>query len=318
MQFRSWFTFPATLSLVFAVVACGSKTEKKQDAKTAAKADAKNGDAKAEGGSDPADQLVVAHDDTVEKGPVPPDADLVFFVVDGGLLPLGCFSKATAKVATGNQCLDMVADGAEVRVGSGDTSTLKKVTGRAEPLCLAGSGKKVALAAEGLSTEANYRFAAWPPAGFRTVELVSDDTLDPNNLVLSDEQQQALQAAIKASGARASGEVAAHQIASVDIDGNDNKETVFSAHIPHPKQPERYLWSGMFLAPDGDLSKLALLSRSKSKEDVLEVRGTIDIDGDGRRELWMRLVFEEGGGDRLFVVDANNKAKPLGSWTCGA
>jgi hypothetical protein len=86
--------------------------------------------------------------------------------------------------------------------------------------------------------------------------------------------------------------------------------------IPHPSLPEQYAWSGIFVALGGNLDDLVLLDQSKSKRDVIEVRATLDIDGDGHEELWLRATSEEGSGDR--VVDLEGKdAKAIGNWTCG-
>jgi hypothetical protein len=182
---------------------------------------------------------------------------------------------------------------------------------RAEPQCTAGDGKKNAFAIEAVAEGANYKFGTWPPSGIKAVTVVPESTLDDEALELDDDEQAKLAAA---SGK--SGELSAHQVAEIDLDGNDNKEKVFSVYIPHPQVIEQYTWSGIFLAPDGDLGKLVLLETSKTKKDVFEVKGTLDLDGDGKRELWMRIADAEGAGDRILRF-AGGKPDPIGRWSCG-
>jgi len=87
--------------------------------------------------------------------------------------------------------------------------------------------------------------------------------------------------------------------------------------VPDPKVLEQYKWSGAFLAEGGSLDKLTLLEKSKTKKDVFEVRGSLDLHGDKVHELWMRLVFAEGAGDRIVKLKGG-KPDPVSKWSCGA
>jgi hypothetical protein len=124
-------------------------------------------------------------------------------------------------------------------------------------------------------------------------------------------------AAIVADYRGAKGELTAHQVAEIDVDGQDPKEKVYAVYLPDPASSEQYSWSGIFLAKGGDLDQLQLLEKSTTKRDVFEVRGTLDLDGSGPAELWMRLVFEEGGGDRVVQLEGDT-VNPLGKYSCGA
>ena len=46
-----------------------------------------------------------------------------------------------------------------------------------EPDCTAGSGKKNALAIEGITDGANYKFGTWPPAGIKVVMITARPSL---------------------------------------------------------------------------------------------------------------------------------------------
>jgi hypothetical protein len=260
----------------------------------------------------PVESLQVADGVVEDPGPVPPETGMALFVVEGALLPLGCFDKDAGKTLGGDACLEVVPTGAEVRVASETASAVHKVGKPTEPLCTLGKGKKNALAAEGLGEGANLTYAVWPRSAFRTVKLVPQETLSDEARVLGDAEKAALARAIGRDG-----DVEAHQVAVIDASGPDAGDKVFSAFIRHPSEPERYRWSGLFVAEGGDLDKLHLLERSKSNEDVFEVRGVLDLEGDGNSELWLRIVFEEGSGDRLVKLD-DWKPTPLARWTCGA
>ncbi|RMG93571.1 MAG: hypothetical protein D6705_18385 [Deltaproteobacteria bacterium] len=270
------------------------------------------------GGTAPSQEepgLAVAAGDEIEQGPLPPNSDMVLFVNDGGLLPLGCFRAEDKKIETGTKCLDMVPDGAEVRLGTTTSTAKRKVTGRVEPLCLAGSGKKVALSAEGLGGGASYVVAVYPPPTYRAVTLVPEETKSEKATKLAEDVRAQWRAALSRLGAP-QGAVEAVQVARVDVDGNGVEDLFAALVIPDPANDERYRYSGALLAPDGDIAKAVQVERSKRREDVFELRGVVDLDGDGRRELWLRMNFAEGGGDRLVRLDGS-KAVPLGRWTCG-
>ncbi len=278
---------------------------------------AKTADGKAPAAAEAPEEpgLAVAAGDEIEKGPLPPESDMVWFANDGGLLPLGCFDAKTKKIATGTACLDRVPEGAEVRLGTATATAKRKVTGRIEPLCLAGSGKKVALGAEGLGAGASYVVAAYPPATYRAIALIPERTKSKKATALSEDAKAQWRAALSRLGAPA-GDVEAVQVARTDVDGNGTDDLFVALVVPDPSNDERYRFSGALLAPDGDIARAVLVERSKRREDVFELRGVADLDGDGTKELWMRMNFAEGGGDRLVRL-AGGKARPLGKWTCG-
>ncbi|MCX4239992.1 hypothetical protein [Paraliomyxa miuraensis] len=303
----------AAMSLLGAlfVGACDKGDDGAKDTKEA------KGDAKAKGddkaaGDEGEPTLKVADGDQGVEGPVPPDTSMVFFQVEGALLPLACFDKDKGTLAAGTGCLDLVPAGAEVRVSGGDQAFNKKVADRIEPRCLAGSGKKIALDAEGLTGGAEFTFGAWPPSALKIVELVPEDSTSPAATGLDDETKAKIAKLVPSKG-----ELTAHQVAEIDVDGNDEKDGIYSVFIPHPSMPEQYTWSGVFLAPDGNLDAMVLLAKSQSRKDVFEVLGALDVDGKDARELWVRMIYEEGAGDAVVQI-SGTEAKPLGAWSCGA
>ncbi len=250
-------------------------------------------------------------------GPVPPEISMVFFTVEGALLPIACFDQTKASMAGGKACTGLVSKGEAARLASTDTQANKVIGAPMEPQCLRGEGTDVAFAAEGTADAADYIYAAWPPSALKAVKPVDRETLQPTEARLTDEDAKKVWSAIHKRAPGLKGELIGHQQAYVNLDGKGRKERFISVIVPHPTVSEQFSWSGAFLAMDDNLDDLIVLDVSTSKRDVFALRGILDLDGDGFSELWMRVTFEDGGGDRLVSVKGG-KPKALAPWSCGA
>lgn len=298
-------------AVALSLAGCPSEDEPAKDDKKGAKKE----DKKEEGEQDDAGSLMVAEGDGGVDGPVPPEVSMVFFAVEGALYPLACFDKDAKAIKTGDACLKMVKPGDAVRVASHDSQYNKKAGEPVEPQCLAGSGKKHAIGVEGITEGADFLYGTWPPAGIKVVKEVESDSTGPAAVQIGDEETSKLKAAIQSAGGTVKDELKVHQVA--EIPGLTDKDKVYSVYVPDPKVLEQYKWSGAFLAEGGSLDKLTLIAKSKSKKDVFEVRGSMDLDGDKVNELWMRIVFAEGSGDRIYKL-SSGKVEAVGKWSCGA
>lgn len=301
------------LALLAAACDKGSDEAPKDGKDAKAKADAKGGD-KADGGAagdDGEPTLKVAEGEAGDEGPVPPDTSMVFFQSEGALIPLACFDKDKGELRGGAACLSLVPAGADVRVSAGDQAFNKKLGDRATPTCLDGSDNKDALSAEGLTGGAEFTYGAWPPSAMKIVTLVPEDSTSPAATQLDDDTKAKLAAAVPTKGT-----LTAQQVTEIDVDGNAKKDGIYSVFVPHASMPGQYAWSGVFLAPDGNLDALVLLTKSASNKDVFEVLGTLNADGKGDRELWIRMVYAEGAGEAVFQLEGKS-AKALGKWSCG-
>ncbi|MGH1339930.1 MAG: hypothetical protein ACRBN8_00150 [Nannocystales bacterium] len=297
-------------AVALSLAGCPSEEEPAKDDKKETKKEKKE-----EGEQDDAGSLMVAEGDGGVDGPVPPEVSMVFFSVEGALYPLACFDKDAKAIKTGSACLKMVKPGDAVRVASHDSQYNKKAGEPVEPQCLAGSGKKVAIGVEGITEGADFLYGTWPPAGIKVIKEVSEDSTGPGAVQIGDEEASKLKAAISAAGGKVGDELKVHQVA--EIQGRTAKDKVYSVYVPDPKVLEQYKWSGAFLAEGGNLDNLTLIAKSKSKKDVFEVRGSMDLDGDKVNELWMRIVFAEGSGDQIFTLNGG-KVSGVGKWSCGA
>jgi len=301
---------PLVCAMTFSGVACDRGEDKKPEGPAPEAS-------KAPPAEDEIPSLEVAQGDPPVEGPVPPETSMALFSIEGALVPLACFIKEKNSLETGSACLELAKAGAEVRVASEDAEYNKIAQDPVEPQCLIGSGKNVAVGVEGITEGASFRFGVWPRSTMKLVKMVDRITTSAKETRLSEDEVAKLSAAIKSAGGAVGDELKAHQVAELDLDGAEPAEKVYSVFSPNPKMAEQYAWSGLFLAPGGDLAALQLIDQSKSKRDVLEVNATLDLDGDGKQELWTRLVFEDGAGDRVVSLKGS-KPKPLGDWSCGA
>jgi hypothetical protein len=246
-------------------------------------------------------------------GPKPPETGSVVFSVDGGLLPLACFDKAKGGLLAGSECAGLVAEGSEVYMESsfGKKALEKTGTGTVISTC----GDEGAIPTAALSAGADYDWAVWPKSVAPTFEQLSPDTWSDRGARLEEAESKAILAAIAKQG-----ELVPKQKASLDVDGDGKKELFVSAVLINPSAPDTYLFSGLFMAPGGDLGKVQLIDSTKKDKDEIKLFGAVDLDGDGKRELWTGISFEGGAGERIMQLgpEPGAEPKPLGKWTCGA
>ncbi len=256
----------------------------------------------------------VAEGESIPAGPVPPNTSMAFYVVEGALVPLGCWDKDKHKLAAGKACLPFAPKGTEVLLGTGDGYTRKTIEGHGRPTCEPGEGDPTALTVSGLDVGANQRFAVWPPSAATLVELVSDQTKSERATKLPDDERTIVDAAIED---RTQGKTyKVHQRASADVDGDGQAERFWSVYVPGEGENEAHVFSALLMAP-ASAGPAKILLETKSKPDAYELRGTVDLEGDKKRELWLGITYPDGGGDRLARLDGG-KLVALGEWTCGA
>ena len=247
------------------------------------------------------------------SGPKPPETSSVLFSVDGALLPLACFDKDKGALAAGADCAKLPGEGVEVYMESsfGKKALDKTGSGTTNSTC----GDEGAIPAPGLSGGADYDWAVWPKSLGTDFVQIDPDTWSDRGARLEDAETTALTEAIAKLQSK-KGEFQPRQKATVDVDGDGKDELFVSAILANPSDPDTYLFSGLFMAPGGDLANLQLIDQVKRGTDEIKLFGAVDLDGDGKRELWTGLSFEGGAGER--VVQLGDSPKTLGKWTCGA
>lgn len=246
-------------------------------------------------------------------GPKPPETSTVVFSVDGALTPLACFDKDKGALASGSDCVGLVAEGSEVYMASsfGKKALEKTGAGTTTSICV----DEGAIPVANLAAGADYDWAVWPKSLAPEFTQIDPDTWSDRGARLEEVEAKAVQEAI-AKVRKAEGNFQPKQKASLDIDGDGKDELFVSAVLINPRDPDTYLFSGLFMAPGGDLANMQLIDRSKKGADVIKLFGAVDLDGDGKRELWTGISFDGGAGERM--VQLQDTPKTLGKWTCGA
>ena len=278
-------------------------------------------DAKAEEASEKRD-LSTSIDKPFEaldiSGPVPPEISMVFFKVDGALMPLACYNKAKNTIESRASCLALIAKGSEVYLKSKFSAVLDKTGEPKNSLCEAGDeGSPKSLSTPRLDEQQAFDWSVWPKSSAQKVIEIGPESLSQPFLqkIGSDEIGE-LQAAVKSISSAAEGKLELHQFAELDIDGDKQAERFFSVFIVNPRDTARFLFSGLLVKFGADAKKVVLVEKSQSGREVFTLKGAIDFNGDGTYELWTNAAFDEGGGDHIVGVKANS-FKSLSPWTCG-
>jgi len=304
----------AVLALGLSAPGCKKKNKSEKDTKTEQKADPKD-----DAGERPEGKSLDNLEGPDISGPMPPETSAVFYVVDGSsaLQPIGCFIKDGGKLASGKDCLEVGKAGDPVYLKSATSAELDTLGAPKHPLCDVGAtGAPQALSAPKVDAGQNFDFATWPKSLGNKVLEVPADTWGEDAHQIGDDDRKALADAIKAINSKAVEKVEIHQAVTLDFDGDGKDDQFFSAYIVDPRDSDKFRFSGLFVRRGSAPDKLALVDKDATKQETLTLRAAPDLNGDGVHELWVNAAFNEGGGDRIYQVNAN-AFKPLGKWTCG-
>jgi hypothetical protein len=106
------------------------------------------------------------------------------------------------------------------------------------------------------------------------------------------------------------------QVLEVNVTGDARPDLLISATIPLPDDDGAgYRWSGLVVAPGGDLDAAVVAWQSDLERLVIEA--SFDLEGDGTRELIFDASYYEGGG-RGAATLTGGALQLLGTWGCGA
>lgn len=212
--------------------------------------------------------------------------------------------------------MSLVPDGSAVRYSRGDTLALQsRDTWTCEPTEI---------------TRPAFRVASLPPESFRYGELAvwpesraARFFPDPSGpFSVNPEEEENLSEAIQKLKPGATEPVQLHQVVYLDVDGDGKEERFYSVFVePSSGDEEDFIFNGMafsgaFLADGDNPDELRLLMHGNLSR--FDLRGAIDLDGNGRQELIIRSFFYEGDGVDLFQLPVRGKPRLLGSFGCGA
>lgn len=250
------------------------------------------------------------------SGPLPPETSTVVYGVNGALIPLGCYDADSKKLMGGPACLEIAKKDDEVFLGSPDGNALDKIDSPRNALCEV-ADKPQSLGTPALDTGASYLWAVYPKSLGKGAIAMGPDSRAEAKIQLSDEESTALlAAAAKEAKKAAGGEVRSIQKGMLDVDGDGTDEVFYGIAVHAAGNPNKLLFSGLFMADGGKLDAIRLIEKNRDPNDVITLRGGVDLDGDGRRELWIGVEAEGVSGEKAVVV--GDDVTGLAGWSCGA
>ena len=235
-------------------------------------------------------------------------------------MPLACFD-GTAFLAPG-RCLGLIRDLGEVATPTSGV----RVLGRGRYGC-PDSGREVeALVGEGPTPPS---FAVWPRRALSRVTPVKAGapwqpsgcrgwcgfgrTGHPRVKLTPQRRARVVRAVTDAAGDEPGRDLEVLQEVTVDLDGDGADERVYSLAVAD-RQAEGYAFrfSGLFLERGGTLSLIR-----RADEDAVVLRGTLDLDGDGLRELWLLHAPTAGQGlTHALITLRTGHPEVIGRYDC--
>ena len=233
------------------------------------------------------------------------------------LVPLAC--RDQSQLNGGTACLGMVPEGSTLGLSGGERVTPRM---RARPHCPGRSART-----EGLVLEqgADSGFAVWPPSAVMAVWTVRRGAgcrgwcrfgraghprvrMKP---ALALRLRQAAQRHGLESGLE---NLELVQEVIVDLDGDGTPERLYSVAVADASTDSyEFSFSALFLVRKG--ARPRLLIRKDSHAVVL--RGTVDLDRDGRKELWLLLSPTAGVEDSWMVLAWDRRStEVMGAYWC--
>ena len=233
------------------------------------------------------------------------------------LVPLVC--RDQSQLTGGMACMGMLPEGSTVALEGGERATPQM---RARPHCQGRSARTDGLALE-QPTDAG--FAIWPPAAHKAVQPVGrgaacrgwcrfDRTGHPRGRMMPALEQRLREAARRHGMASGSEKLQLVQQVTVDLDGDGVPEHLYSVAVSD-EQTEEYdfSFSALFVVQGKKSPRLLL----RKDSHAVVVRGTVDLDRDGRRELWLLLSPTAGAGDSWVVLAWDRRStEVIGSYWC--
>lgn len=215
--------------------------------------------------------------------------------------------------------MGMLPEGSTVALEGGERATPQM---RARPHCQGRSARTDGLALE-QPTDAGY--AVWPPSARKAVQPVSrgagcrgwcrfDRAGHPRGRMKPALERRLREAAQKHGMASGAEKLELIQEVTVDLDGDGAPEHIFSVAVSDPLTEEYdFSFSALFVVQGKKRPRLLL----RKDSHAVVVRGTVDLDRDGRRELWLLLSPTAGAGDSWVVLAWDRRAtEVIGSYWC--
>lgn len=208
-------------------------------------------------------------------------------------VPLACLLGE--ELASGRRCLGLVHPGDPVAL---DTGQQLRVKGLGRAFCHEQATDNAALILDGVAPGA--RHAIFPPSASDLVQppascrgwCTFNRTGHPRVKVSREQRHLLGQAVSTLIRSAEEPRIEVVQLVVVDLDGKGAADTLFSVVVRDQEvKGYAFSFSGLFLVRGNQPNKVTLLHRKDS--DAIVVRGTMDLNRDGQRELWLLLYPTE-------------------------
>lgn len=231
-------------------------------------------------------QAVAAPVETPPPAPVNPHGRVFMIAGETGLAPVACHEAHVPKFSSGAPCLALVPVGSQVKLEAG---ALAKVTGEGKAEC--GGGPAVVVEA----TPETLRGHATAPADADFVEVVPPMT-----------PQEAAKAAPELTASLAALVLAEHpaladtkalqlrQLAEIDLDGDKQPERLASVTLPGADDDAGPAFAAIYLIPPDAGARPRRLKGEPGAGVQYTILGALDLDADGRPELWLNSYDDDG------------------------
>ncbi len=245
--------------------------------------------------------------------PPTPTGRAILVASEFGLSPVACFLDHTKAFAAGEACLPLAPTGAEVWMMS--SAAAAKVTGRGTSEC-AGAPREATLAVD-VPRDSLRGEAVFPPALKDALQYTPASAPPDVDRAAPKELRERVAAALAAAFPDA-GKLAPRidQTAALDLDGDGAPEQLVAASVPGDSgDDDAPLRVAALLLAQGD-APLALLRGRASGRERYHVVGAVDLDADGRRELYLN-TYDPDGFSLSLERQTPEGLRTEGRWSCG-
>lgn len=224
-----------------------------------------------------------------------------------GLVPVACHEAHVPKFSTGAACLALMPVGGEVKLDSGATA---KITGSGPAACGGGQALVVQAAPEAL------RGHATAPADASFVEVLPPMT--PDEAAKAAPGLAAQLAAVVSAEHPTLGDtkrLQLRQLAEIDLDGDRKPERLASVTLPGADEDAGPAFAALYLVPVEADARPRKLKGEPGAGVQYTVLGALDLDADGRPELWLNSYDDDGFAWSIEQVGSAMLTE-IGRWRC--
>ncbi|HEY0133129.1 MAG TPA: hypothetical protein VGB85_03590, partial [Nannocystis sp.] len=244
--------------------------------------------------------------------PAKPHGRVFLAASESGLIPIACHEAHVPKFSTGEPCLALAPVGTELRLESG---ALAKVTGTGPAACGGGQALVVEAPAEAL------RGHATAPSDPSFVETVPPST-PAEAAEAAPAGTLASIAAVVATDYPALGDTKGLQLqqwSEIDLDGDRKPEGLASVTLPATggEDDAPPAFAGLYLVPAVEGARPRKIKGEPGAGVQYTVLGVVDLDADGRPELWLNS-YDDDGFAWSIEQPGSAQLTELGRWRCDA